>query len=322
MSDVPFIPVGCDPESILLTFPVPREFAGLRLDRFIQNRIPRLSRTRANEIVKACAYRQDGTRRRASERVRAGEVVLLVRPPMNEPSTPQDFVVLFEDEHVLALDKPAGLPMHPTATYHKHTLTWLLKERYGVDAPQFAHRLDRETSGVVICGKSRDAERALKNCFQYRHTEKTYLAVVHGTPPAEGRMDLDLAPVTDGLHVMMQALPQGEGLSAVTTFRTLSSGPHYSLLELTPETGRQHQLRVHLSNLGFPIVGDKLYGVEGPAPFMEYIESGMTDALARRLVLPRHALHAHALTIEHPFSGEPLHIRSPLPAELAALVTA
>ena len=135
-------------------------------------------------------------------------------------------------------------------------------------------------------------------------------------------MDLDLAPVTDGLHVMMQALPQGEGLSAVTTFRTLSSGPHYSLLELTPETGRQHQLRVHLSNLGFPIVGDKLYGVEGPAPFMEYIESGMTDALARRLVLPRHALHAHALTIEHPFSGEPLHIRSPLPAELAALVTA
>ncbi|MBK6812196.1 MAG: RluA family pseudouridine synthase, partial [Sandaracinaceae bacterium] len=74
---------------------------------------------------------------------------------MNEPSTPQDFVVLFEDEHVLALDKPAGLPMHPTATYHKHTLTWLLKERYGVDAPQFAHRLDRETSGVVICGKSR-----------------------------------------------------------------------------------------------------------------------------------------------------------------------
>jgi len=172
----------------------------------------------------------------------------------------------------------------------------------------------------VICGKSRDTERALKNGFQYRQTQKTYLAVVHGTPPPTGRMDMDLAPVTDGLHVMMQALAPGAGLTAVTTFRTLASGPRFSLVELSPETGRQHQLRVHLAHLGFPIVGDKLYGVEGPAPFLEYIETGMTDDLARRLVLPRHALHAHALTIEHPVSGEPLHIRSPLPAELAELV--
>lgn len=320
MSESPYIPVGCDPESILLTFPVPREFAGLRLDRFIQNRIPRLSRTRANEIVKACAYRQDGTRRRASERVRAGEVVLLVRPPMNEPEAPLDFGVLYEDEHVLVVDKPAGLPMHPTATYHKHTLTWLLKERYGADPPQFAHRLDRETSGVVICGKTRDMERALKNSFQYRHTEKTYLAVVHGAPPATGLIDRDIAPVTDGLHVMMEVKPPGEGLSAVTTFRTLKAGERYSLVELSPETGRQHQLRVHLAHLGFPIVGDKLYGVEGPAPFLEYIETGMTPALARRLVLPRHALHAQALSITHPVTGEPLHIRSPLPDELDHLV--
>ncbi|MCA9577168.1 MAG: RluA family pseudouridine synthase [Sandaracinaceae bacterium] len=320
MSETPYIPAGCDPESILLTFPVPREFAGLRLDRFIQNRIPRLSRTRANEIVKACAYRQDGTRRRASERVRAGEVVLLVRPPMNEPETPQSFGVLYEDEHVLVVDKPAGLPMHPTATYHKHTLTWLLKERYPDDPPQFAHRLDRETSGVVVCGKSRDMERALKNSFQYRHTQKTYLAVVHGCPPETGTMDQDLAPVADGLHVMMEVRPPGEGLSAVTTFRTLRAGPRYALVELWPETGRQHQLRVHLAHLGFPIVGDKLYGAEGPAPFLEYIEGGMTSDLTRRLVLPRHALHAHALTIEHPVSGEPLHVSSPLPDELAALV--
>ena len=314
----PELPPGCDPESILLTFPVAREHAGMRLDRFLQTRIPRISRTRANAIVRNCAYRADGTRRRASDRVRAGEVVLIVRPPMNEPPTPQEFGVLYEDEDVLAVDKPAGLPMHPTATYHKHTLSWLLSARYGPSAPQFAHRLDRETSGVVVCGKHGKAEVALKLAFERREVKKVYLAIVRGVfEDARRVVDLPLGPKGEGLHVLMTV--REDGARAVTHVERLEVREGASLLRLSPESGRQHQLRVHLAALGTPIVGDKLYGPDGPAPFLEVIDEGPTDTLLAALGHGRQALHAHALTLPHPRTGEPLALESPLPEDLEAL---
>lgn len=322
MSDKPYIPPGCDPESILLTFPVAREHAGLRLDRFIQNRIPRLSRTRAQQIVKATAYKQDGTRRRASERVKAGEVVLLVRPPMDEPQTPQEFGILYEDEDVVAIDKPAGLPMHPTATYHKNTLTWLMRKRWGEDdAPQFAHRLDRETSGVVICAKHREAERALKNAFETRRTRKRYVAIVRGAPPASGRIDVPLTGATEGLHILMGVAPEGTGLVASTEFEVLEQHEGLALMSLKPVTGRQHQLRVHVAHIGHPIIGDKLYGPEGHQPFLDYVDGGgMTSDLLARLGIARHALHAEHLVVPHPRTGEPLEIRSPMPEDMVTLL--
>src|SRR5688572_27711698 len=137
------VPPGCDPESIVLTFPVPREQAGLRLDRFLQVCIPRLSRTKATFIVRKCGYHANGQRRMPSDRVRAGETVIIVRPPMNEPETPDTFGILFEDDWLVIVDKPSGLPMHPTATYHKRTLAYMLRAQYGDPAPQLAHRLDR-----------------------------------------------------------------------------------------------------------------------------------------------------------------------------------
>jgi 23S rRNA pseudouridine1911/1915/1917 synthase len=310
-------PPGCDPDAIVLTFPVAREFDGQRLDRFIQNRIPRLSRTRAQEIVKACARRLDGTRRRASERVRAGEVVMLVRPRFVEPETPQTFGILHEDEDVLGIDKPAGLPMHPTASYHKNTLTFLLRQRYGESPPHIAHRLDRETSGVVLCGKHIEAERALKRAFEDRRVDKTYLAIVHGAMEEEGAIDMPLASVREGLHVMMEV--REDGLEARTRYQVRARAPRHTLVELFPETGRQHQLRVHLSEIGHPIVGDKLYGAEREAPFLEIIETGMTDALLERLGHERQALHAHSATLDHPRAKAPLRVVAPLAADLVAL---
>ena len=311
-------PPGCDPKSIVLTFPVAREQAGLRLDRFLQSRIPRISRTRAKAIVKKCAHRADGTRRRASDRVKAGETVIIVRPPMNEPPVPQHFGVLYEDEAVLAVDKPSGLPMHPTATYHKHTLTWLLYERYGEDAPQFAHRLDRETSGVVVCGKSLEAEVALKKAFEARATRKRYLAIVRGEMVAdEGEIDRALRGAEEGPHVRMEAHPSG--LPARTHFRVLERRAGASLVSLRPITGRQHQLRVHLAWLGHPIIGDKLYGPEGSAPFEEAIDDGPSDQLLARLGHPRQALHATELEVPHPLTGEPLRLESKLPWDLERL---
>ena len=296
------------------------EHAGQRLDRFIQHRIPRLSRTRAQEVVKACAYRPDGSRRRASERVRAGETVLLVRPPFEEPNVPLYFDVLYEDDAVLALDKPAGLPVHPSATYHKNTLTYLLREKYGSDAPQIAHRLDRETSGLILCGKTREAERALKIDFENRNVSKRYLAIVRGEMPKdEGRIELPMDRAKEGLHILMEVTPQGEGYPSVTRYRVLARRRGATLVALAPESGRQHQLRVHLSAIGHPIIGDKLYGPEGVQTFLDYIETGMTDALRDRLGHDRQALHAYELHFTHPTTGEPTTLRAPLEEDLVAL---
>jgi 23S rRNA pseudouridine1911/1915/1917 synthase len=314
------IPPGCDPTSILLTFPVAREHAGQRLDRFIQRQIPRLSRTRANAIVRACAYERDGRKRRPSERVRYGEVVLLVRPPLAEPDTPRCFEVIHEDDDVLILDKPPGLPMHPTATYHKNTLTYLLRERYGEGAPHICHRLDRETSGVVVCAKHRDAERSLKQAFENRRVSKRYVAITRGAlPEDEGVIDRAMGRATTGLHVLMEIKPEGEGLAAVTRFLVRERREGATLVELEPATGRQHQLRVHLAHVGHPIVGDKLYGPEGVEAFMEYIDAGMTPALRRRLGHERHALHAQDLVVDHPRTGAPLALHAPMPEDMRAL---
>ncbi|MFZ1864311.1 MAG: RluA family pseudouridine synthase [Polyangiales bacterium] len=314
------LPPGCDPASIILTFPVAPEHAGQRLDRFIQHRIPRLSRTRAQEVVRACAYRADGTRRRASERVRAGETVLLVRPPFEEPNVPLYFDVLYQDEDIVAIDKPAGLPVHPSATYHKNTLTTLLRERFGDAAPQIAHRLDRETSGLLLCGRSRAAERALKLDFENRRVSKRYLAIVRGVmPDDQGRIELPMDRAREGLHLLMEVTPEGEGYPAVTRYRVIARRQDATLLALAPESGRQHQLRVHLSANGFPIIGDKLYGPEGSQTFLDYIETGMTDGLLERLGHHRHALHAFEIEFNHPANGQAMTLRAPLPDDLLRL---
>jgi 23S rRNA pseudouridine1911/1915/1917 synthase len=321
-------PPGTAEDSVVLTFEVARDHAGVRLDRFIQLRIPRLSRTRAQQIIRACAYRSDGTRRRPSEIVRAGEVVLLVRERFEEPDVPLHFDVLVDDGAVLAIDKPPGLPMHPSASYHKHTLSHLLRERYApgnaeqreaVYVPQIAHRLDRETSGVVLCARTRAAERALKMAFEAHRVSKTYLAIVRGEVEQDSlHIDLPMAPVSEGLHVLMQIKPEG-GLPAQTDVRVLERRDGHSLLALYPRTGRQHQLRLHLSAIGHPIVGDKLYGPSREAPFLQYIETGMTPDLLAQLGHERQALHAHGVEFEHPISGAATTVRAPLPPDMQRL---
>ena len=315
-------PPGCAEDSVVLTFEVMRDLAGVRLDRFIQGRIPRLSRTRAQKIIRTCAYRSDGSRRRPSEIVKPGEIVLLVRERFEEPDVPLSFEVLLDDGAVLAVDKPPGLPMHPTATYHKHTLSHLLRKQYAAEggyAPQIAHRLDRETSGVVLCGKTRTAERSLKMAFEAHRVTKTYLAIVRGEIEQDAiQIDLPMSPVSEGLHVLMRLRPEG-GLPAQTELRVRARRAGHSLVELFPRTGRQHQLRLHLSAIGHPIVGDKLYGPEQEAPFLEYIDTGMTPELRCRLGHDRQALHAHAVTFAHPVSGEQTTVTSPLASDLERL---
>ena len=315
------VPPGCPPDSIVLTFPVPREHAGLRLDRFIQTRIPRLSRTRAQAIIREAGRRADGSRRRPSDIVREGEVVLLVRATFTEPDAPTNYGLLYEDDALYVVDKPSGLPVHPTATYHRNTLTYVLRAKYGELTPRIGHRLDRETSGVLVCAKTIVDERLLKNAFEYRRVQKSYLAIVRGTIADErGDIALPISPVREGLHMLMEIRDDGsDAARAETGYEVVARAPNHTLVALHPRTGRQHQLRVHLAAIGHSIVGDKLYGPEREAVFYENIATGMTPELLERLGHDRHALHAHRLSFVHPRTNLRVTFEAPLAPDLVAL---
>jgi 23S rRNA pseudouridine1911/1915/1917 synthase len=298
---------------------VPAECGGWRLDHFLKRRIGRMSRTRIQSIIGEQIFFPDGRPARPSSAVRAGETILLRRPAPVEPEVPRHFEVLFEDERVLVIDKPAGLPMHTTAKFWRNTLTALLRERYPNQQMEVAHRIDRETSGVLLIARDRAAASLLTRAFAARRVEKVYLALCKGQPPDEGRIDLPLRLLDSPSHVMMGPARGGDqGLPATTRFLVRRRFAAHALCEARPETGRQHQIRVHFASLGHPIVGDKLYGAS-EALFMRACDEGVTPELLEQFDgLPRHALHAHRLTFPHPEGGHPITVESPLPADLVS----
>lgn len=325
-------------------FRVPPEVAGQRLDVFMQSQLRRTSRTRTQFIVRNSAYTQDGRRLKPNHRCQAEELVMLWRPPWDEDPVPTEVPVVHEDEHLLAVDKPALLPVHPTARYHKNTLINVLKAaRPGVFL-SLGHRLDRETSGVLLVSKSAACDRSLKKQLEARSgIAKTYVAITWGVPSpalgiAAGGTVTD-SSATDGagafrfersleldmdssLKVKMRLGKTDDALSAATRFRveetkTSRSGRTYCLVRCELETGRQHQIRVHLATLGAVIVGDKLYGHDERC-FARSADGELTDEDRAVLELPRHALHAARLSLAHPMTGAPLVIAAGLPADLAS----
>jgi 23S rRNA pseudouridine1911/1915/1917 synthase len=256
-----------------------------------------------------------GRQPRPALAVQAGWTLWIDRPAPIEPEVPRHFEILVEDDWFLAIDKPAGLPMHTTAKFWKNTLVALLRERYPNDHFQICHRIDRETSGVLLIAKNTTAASFLKKAFAHRAVKKTYLALVHGCPmDHEGVIDRPMRLLDTKTRVMMGV--DEEGLPAVTNYRVLAAFSHHALVEARPETGRQHQIRVHLASMGHPIVGDKLYRAS-EADFMKYCDLGLTEELLTRFDgLPRHALHAAKLAFPHPNTGETISIDSPLPIDL------
>jgi 23S rRNA pseudouridine1911/1915/1917 synthase len=232
--------------------------------------------------------------------------------------------VLFEDEHFFAISKPAGVPVHPTARYHKNTVVKLLEAERPDQSFTLAHRLDRETSGVLLLAKTREADRRIKRQLEARTgITKTYVAITWGTPrETTFRIDRPLElDQTSRLRVRMRVAAEGKGLVAATGFRVLGraarEGRPYALIACDLETGRQHQIRVHLASEGLPVVGDKLYGPD-PELFALGADGELTASDFELLELDRHALHAQELAFDHPFSGERITVRAPLPEDLAA----
>ena len=312
-------PAGVPDDALTSVFTVRPEHAGHRLDRWLTLELPRLTRTRAQRIVEEWAFDAQARQLRPSHRVRDAEVIVVFRPRWEEPDAPRDVPVLYEDAHMVAVDKPAGLPVHPTARYHTNTLTTVLSERFVGERVVLAHRLDRETSGVLLAARTYAAERALKAAFAGRDVHKTYLALVHGEVALDRFVvDAPLALEGGDVSVKMCVRPEAEGgVASLTRVEVVRRQRGFTLVAAHPETGRQHQIRVQLAHAGHPIVGDKLYA-HGDEVFLRCIDAPPDAETAALLMLPRHALHAHAIEFAHPATGEPTRIVAPLPPDLAA----
>jgi 23S rRNA pseudouridine1911/1915/1917 synthase len=225
------------------------------------------------------------------------------------------------------VDKPAGLPVHPTTRYLKGNLLTLLEKDFGTGSLHLCHRIDRETSGIVLLSRDLDGERFIKRQFSSRRVHKSYLALVKGHPsPAEGLVDAPLrrsphSSVHTKMEVAVGPAVLSPGKPARTRYRTVDRSRRFALVECFPETGRQHQIRIHMAHLGHPIVGDKIYSV-GERVFLEFVKRGFTEALATELLMPRQALHAHRLSFSHPDDGRTVSFTSELAGDIRAVFEA
>jgi len=306
--------------TVRVPFLVEPNYAGWRLDRYLKEKIRRLSRERVQQIIEHRLETDDGRKLKPSSRVQAGQRFSLLKEAEPEPETPMEFGVVHDDGDLLVVDKPAGLPVHATARYTLHTFTALARSRFPDRKIDPAHRIDRETSGLLACGARPEVTRILKRDFARGRVTKTYLAIALGSP-AEDRFSVEAPLALTGasaVRVRMHVHPQG--LASVTEFEVLErratgDGAPVALLACRPRTGRQHQIRAHLHCAGLHLVGDKIYGPDETI-FDRFTKGELTDADRQVLRLPRHALHAWRLELPHPLGREPLRLEAALPADL------
>ena len=308
-------------------FTVARADARARLDRLLADHVPALSRSRLKNLIETGRVSIGGaTITEPGYRVKPGQAVTLVIPPPVD-ETPQaqaiPLQVAYEDEHLIVVDKPAGLVVHPAPGNPDRTLVNALLAHCGaslsgiggVRRPGIVHRLDKDTSGLMVAAKHDAAHRGLSEQFATRRLSRTYQAVVWGVPrPGAGRIEGAIG--RDPRNRKRMAVRESGGKAAVTHYRVLKPlGPLWSLVECRLETGRTHQIRVHMAHRGHPLVGDALYGGAR--------RRGLDERWQKTLALcPRQALHAAALRFVHPVSGAALAFESPLPADMHALIEA
>lgn len=279
--------------------------AGVRLDKFVSEHIPELSRTQVQRLIEAGLVAVNGRTEKASFKLDPGDgVQVKIAPPVPSHLTPVNIPVpvLYEDEDVIVVDKPAGLTVHPAPGYTGPTLVHsILSHLSSLSAddqrPGIVHRLDRDTSGVMVIARNPVAMADLSGQFKQRTVRKVYLALVKGhLTPGEGIIE---APIgrDSGNREKMTITGASRGRQARTAYRVIRYIGNYTYLEVKPETGRTHQIRVHLAAIGYPVVGDATYGIKSPH-------------------LARQFLHAHQLGFNLPSNGQYVEFESPLPADL------
>ena len=320
-----------------LTLIVSAEDAGKRLDQYLATHVPDTSRARIQQLIEQDEVWIDDLPAKASLRLQGGERITMKSAPHAPPlraipeAIPLDIV--FEDDDLAIVNKPAGMMVHAGAgatedARNRGTLVNALLHRFGALSgvggelrPGIVHRLDRETSGLMVVAKNDEAHRRLARQFSGREVHKTYIALVHGWPKRE-KGTIQAAISRDAKRRTRMTVRGFAGREALTHYEVIRqiASPYgkFALLEVRIETGRTHQIRVHLSSIGHPVVGDTLYG----APALLQVESGKSRAagMARTIATSRNFLHSAAIELMHPRTGEKLQFSRPIPAELDGLL--
>jgi 23S rRNA pseudouridine1911/1915/1917 synthase len=303
--------------------------AGARLDVFLARQFPSYSRVLLRKVINAAGVRVDGNRVKAAYHLRVGERVEIALPELaREGPHPQDIPleILYEDESIAAINKPPGMVVHPAKGHWTGTLAAALQFHFdklsaagGAARPGIVHRLDRDTSGVIVVAKTDRAHLALSAQFEARTVEKEYFAVTAGVPSR----DRDLIDLPVGAHPYQRdkmAIRREHATSrtAQTFYEVLERFDGFAALVARPKTGRTHQIRLHLASIGCAVLCDRLYGGRAVLTRGE-LSRDPSDAMP---VLERQALHARRLAIRHPMTQEPLEFVAPLPRDLDAVLSA
>jgi 23S rRNA pseudouridine1911/1915/1917 synthase len=297
---------------------------GWRVDVFLSRRIRRMSRNIAADVIRNGQLRRKNGEiiDKPSIRVREGERLLMRRKKF--PEAPIDDVllpVIYEDDDLLVVNKPGGLIVHPTASAYHRTLIRILRVRRPDDYLTLAHRLDKETSGLMFLTRNQSSDIKIKGDFAERRVKKAYLAIVVGVvQDDEFIIDAPMRPTPQSISSCVMEVGGEGSVPAVTEISVLSRGRQSTLVEARPQTGRQHQIRVHLRHVDHPIIGDKLY-LGDEAFFLRSLGGRMdNETLTGSIGHWRQALHAWRVCVRHPRTGEALEVHAPLPLDMHQLM--
>ncbi len=315
--------------TILAPAPVDPAEAGTRLDKWLSRHLPDLSRTRLKTLIEeGCVSAEDVTLTDPSARVKPGQAIILRLPP-DIPAEPEpqaiELAVVYEDEHLIVVDKPAGLVVHPAPGNPDRTLVNALLAHCGqslsgiggVRRPGIVHRLDKDTSGLMVAAKTDRAHQALARQFAAHTIDRAYRALVWGLPrPATGEIQGNIGRSPTNRKTM--AIVKSGGKPALTRYRVLAAygGGAVAQVECRLATGRTHQIRVHMTSIGHPLVGDPTYG----RPGADRLKALSAEAKSRLTTFPRQALHAWKLGFLHPETGEMLRFESKIPNDINELI--
>lgn len=308
----------------LVSSKVPSTFGGATLIDYLCSRYNYQSREVWQNLIDARDLKVNGSCVNEDFILKSNDLLEYDYTPANEPAVDANFSIIYEDDFIIVLDKPGDLPMHPSGKFFNNTLWALLKSK--LETVHFINRLDRETSGLVLIAKDSNSSSKLAAQFENRKVKKEYLAIVEGDFQegiiAKGYLQKDeVSSVRKKLKFIEAEDYQAYGKDCVySEFECLKSDSQFSLLKVKIHTGKTHQIRATIFSLGYPVVGDKIYGVDDRF-FEKMIAKTLTDEDRERLILKRQALHAHKLSFSHPETDETMSFELELPDDMQGVIS-